>query len=194
VVPVAHRTEVVILQHPLEVLQAKGSARLLHLCLPGSRLVVGEVFSVAELSELLTGAWPMHASSGSTRRASPPVLLYPETPVPESPAPAEPQSAVLAAAAQSDEPLRLIVLDATWRKSRKMLHQNPLLQTLPRLVLQGQPPSQYRIRKAHKPDQLSTLEATVAALVQLEGDAARFEPLLGAFDAFVEAQLVFMLA
>ena len=31
--------------------------------------------------------------------------------------------------------LRLIVLDGTWRKSRKMLYRNPLLQQLPRLSL-----------------------------------------------------------
>ena len=33
--------------------------------------------------------------------------------------------------------LRLIVLDGTWRKSRKMLYLNPSLQLLPRLSLQG---------------------------------------------------------
>jgi len=45
--------------------------------------------------------------------------------------------------------LRLVVLDATWRKSRKLLHLHPLLQALPRLPLRDPPPSLYRIRKAH---------------------------------------------
>lgn len=53
------------------------------------------------------------------------------------------------------------------------------------------PPSRYAIRKAHKPGQLSTLEATCAALAQLEGDAERFTPLLQAFDGFVASQMVF---
>ncbi|MDY0107626.1 MAG: DTW domain-containing protein, partial [Giesbergeria sp.] len=53
VVPVAHAVEVLILQHPHEVAQAKGSARLLHLCLPHSRIVVGEAFDEADLRALL---------------------------------------------------------------------------------------------------------------------------------------------
>ena len=81
------------------------------------------------------------------------------------------------------------MLDGTWRKSRKMLYLNPLLQQLPRLALQDMPASRYRIRTAHKPDQLSTLEATCAALAQLEGSAAPFLPLLAAFDGFVAQQL-----
>ena len=72
--------------------------------------------------------------------------------------------------------LRLIVLDGTWRKSRKMLYRNPLLQQLPRLSLQRMPASHYLIRKAHRPDQLSTLEATCAALAQLEGTLNSFSP------------------
>ena len=39
VTPVEHTVDVLILQHPQEVAQAKGSARLLHLCLPHSRMV-----------------------------------------------------------------------------------------------------------------------------------------------------------
>ena len=78
-----------------------------------------------------------------------------------------------------------MVLDATWRKSRKMLHLSPGLQRLPRLTLDDVPASRYAIRKAHKPGQLSTLEATCAALAQLEGDAARWQPLLHAFDGLV---------
>jgi DTW domain-containing protein YfiP len=70
-----------------------------------------------------------------------------------------------------------------------MLYLNPLLQPLPRLALQDMPASRYRIRKAHKPDQLSTLEATCAALAQLEGLAEPFEALLTAFDGFVAQQL-----
>ena len=72
-----------------------------------------------------------------------------------------------------------------------MLHLNPVLQTLPRLALRDRPPSHYRIRKAHLPDQLSTLEATCAALGQLEGGDAPFEPLLQAFDGFVAQHMAY---
>jgi DTW domain-containing protein YfiP len=108
-----------------------------------------------------------------------PVLLYPETP--GEPAP-------VAGVMPAPERLRLVVLDATWRKSRKMLHVNPELHALPRLVLQDVPASTYRIRKAHAPHQLSTLEAAALALTQMEGDSDRYRPLLQAFDGFVQQQ------
>lgn len=169
----AHQVEVLILQHPLEADNPKGSARLLHLCLPNSRLLVGEVF---EDSALLTGP-SVHT-----------LLLYPDTPQDQapdlSPAPALPPEWL-----HQPSRLRLIVIDGTWRKSRKMLYLSPQLQKLPRLSLQGLPPSRYQLRKAHQPDQLSTLEATCAALMQLEGDAEKFQPLLTAFDGFVAQQL-----
>ena len=53
--PTAHQVEVLILQHPLEVAHAKGSARLLHLSLARSRLATGEVFAAPELQALLSG-------------------------------------------------------------------------------------------------------------------------------------------
>jgi DTW domain-containing protein YfiP len=77
-------------------------------------------------------------------------------------------------------------LDGTWRKSRKMLYCNPMLQQLPRFSLHNLPPSHYRLRKAHRPDQLSTLEAVCYALGQLEQDQAKYAPLLAAFDDFIE--------
>lgn len=162
--PVAHTTEVLILQHTLEVHHAKNTARLLHLSLAHSHLVVGEVFDPATL-----------ASPRFT------VLLYPPDP-PGVAAPPASNALVWPAPGQ----LRLVVLDATWRKSRKMLHLNPWLRALPRLSLGNTAPSAYAIRKARQPGQLSTLEATCAALVQLEGDAAAVAPLQASFDGFVQ--------
>ena len=173
--PVASRASVLFLQHPMEVNNAKNSARLLHLSLPGSVLAVGETFDPAALTALLAGP----------RRA---VLLYPETPDDRSLGivPAPPFDAAWAA---SPDELLLVVLDATWRKSRKMLYLNPPLQALPRLALHDTPASHYLIRKAHAPGQLSTFEATVHALAQLEGEGERYAPLLTAFDGFVAQQL-----
>ena len=173
-----------MLQHPLEVEQAKGSARLLCMSLPHCRLITGEAFDEAELHAWLTQPWPGAATDSRPRQA---VLLYPATPL--NPAPSWP--VVDAHETIGARQVRLVVLDGTWRKSRKMLHLNPLLQTLPRLALRDRPPSNYRIRKAHQPDQLSTLEATCAALAQLEGDDAPFEPLLQAFDGFVGQQMAY---
>lgn len=159
------------MQHPLEVHHAKGSARLLHLSLPNSRLVVAEAMPDAELRQLLAGKNNL--------------LLYPETPddsVTRPPPPLEP--AWLADPAS----LRLVVLDGTWRKSRKMLYLNPLLQQLPRLPLRNTPPSHYLIRKAPAPDQLSTLEACCYALTQLDPSATSLPALIDRFDGFIAQQ------
>ncbi len=186
ITPLAHRVEVLILQHPLEVANAKGSARLLHLSLQHSRMLTGEVFG----EQALLGA-PLEAQSAEQAglpgdRHS--LLLYPDSP--EDRALNLPAPPVLAPGLLRDPSrLRLIVLDGTWRKSRKMLYLNPLLQQLPRLSLQDMPASNYRIRKAHRADQLSTLEATCAALMQLERSVEPFQALLKAFDGFVEQQL-----
>jgi DTW domain-containing protein len=177
--PLVSPVALLILQHPLEVANAKNSARLLHLSVAGSVLAVGEAFDAAALDTLL------HAG-GRT-----PVLLYPDTPrvaTPDAPTPGAPVAAPL----PPPERLRLVVLDATWRKSRKMLYLNPLLQQLPRLALSDMPASHYRIRKAHAPDQLSTLEAGAHALGQVEGDAARYAPLFAAFDGFVGQQAAYL--
>jgi DTW domain-containing protein len=167
IAPVGNLVEVLILQHPLESGEAKGSARLLQLSLSNSRLVTGEAFDEQELQPLL------HASEKQ------PVLLYPR----DADAPSG-----TAAIPLDPAQIRLVVLDGTWRKTRKMLHLNPLLQELLRLPLSDLPPSHYLIRKAHRPDQLSTLEAACQALIRLEGAAARYAPLLQAFDGFVAQQ------
>ena len=156
----------------MEVDNAKGSARLLQLSVPACVMRTGEAFDPRSLRDLLYAG------------ARKPLLLYPDTPGERSlgmPAPPPCEAAWLANPAG----LRLVVLDGTWRKSRKMLYQNPLLQALPRLPLAALPPSRYLIRKAHAPDQLSTLEATCYALAQLHGERRSFQPLLDAFSDFV---------
>jgi DTW domain-containing protein YfiP len=173
--PLSSRVELLVLQHPLEVHNAKNSARLLHLCLASSRLLAGEVFDAGELDAAL------HADGRA------PLLLYPRMPGEAAlglPAPPRIEPVLL----ERPEKLRLVLLDATWRKSRKMLYVNPPLQRLPRLALHDLPPSAYRIRKAHAPDQLSSLEAAAYALIQLENRPEHYAPLFAGFDGFVEQQ------
>ncbi len=165
--------EVLILQHPLEVTETKGTARLLHLCLPNSQLLTGEVFEDGLLKNSL-----------SAKNA---ILLYPTTledhSLGISPSP-ELNSILL----KDFSNIRLIIIDGTWRKSRKILIKNPYLQTLPRLVLRDLPVGQYTIRKARKPYQLSTLEAACAALAQMEfhinSNKTKFRPITESFSAF----------
>ena len=124
IAPMHTQAALLVLQHPLEVHNAKNSARLLHLSVTGSALRGGEAFEAIQLDALL------HAD-GRT-----PVLLYPDT-----------------------------LMDAA--------------------------PSNYRIRKAHAPHQLSSLEAAALALGQLEGNPGRCQALLDAFGGFVQQQAAY---
>lgn len=178
--PVPHAVQLLVLQHPEEELQAKGTGRLLHLCLPASRLAVGEAFEPAQLQALLHAPW----QAGDAPRQA--VLLYPETPHGDQLGLA--RQAPWPQPAPCPEDLRLVVLDATWRKSRKMLHLNPALSALPRLSLEPGGASRYLIRKAHAAHQLSTLEAAAAALAVCEQSPSCVAPLLQVFDAFVMQQ------
>jgi DTW domain-containing protein YfiP len=199
--PTPNEVDVLILQHPQEVHEAKGTARLLQLSLRRCQLLVGEAWHEALLQTILStptpDGRPMHS-----------VLLYPHTPprgtsTTQGPLPSpsglppngEPPPVLLAP--HDALATRLIVLDGTWRKSLKMLHMNPVLQTLPRLDLaqahEGaaqQPASPYaQLRKARRPGQFSTLEATCQALGQLEGQHERYAPLRMALEGFVSARL-----
>jgi len=154
-----------LLQHPDEQFEAKGTARLLSLSLSRCTVWVGEQFDAGALAQVTCGA----------------ALLYPAS------------AASMAVHSDAVPPTCLVVIDATWRKSRKMLALNPLLQTLPRLALtalDSAAPSRYAaLRRAHQSQQLSTLEASVLALQQWEPTPERFAPLLAAMDGFVAAQL-----
>ncbi len=173
--PTTHATEVLVLQHPQEQRQAKNSVALLRLSLARCEVVVGDRFEPAALQALL------HRPGRDTR------LLYPD--VPAAPAPTAAQAAAQAASPDASAlPVRLVVIDATWRKSLRMLLEHPLLAALPRLSLDAPAPTRYRaIRAARRADQVSTLEATVQALAQLDGAAFDGAPLLDAFGRFVAA-------
>lgn len=163
--PTANRTEVLVLQHPQEQRQAKNSVALLRLSLARCEVVVGERFSPDTLQALL------HRPGRHT------LLLYPDVPAAPAPAASEPPDGM---------PLRLVVLDATWRKSLRMLLEHPALAALPRLALAEPAPTRYRaIRAARRVDQVSTLEATVQALSAIEGADFDGAPLLERFGRFV---------
>jgi DTW domain-containing protein YfiP len=160
---VGNEVEVLVLQHPDESREAKNSGRLLRLGLARSRVAVGEAFEPRALLALLDGDVSTSA------------LLYPAD-----------TAAGTCIGVPPARPRRLVVLDGTWRKSLKMLHGNPLLQSLPRWTLAPDAPARYgALRKARLPGQLSTLEAACAALADIESAPARYAPLLAAFDRFV---------
>ncbi|NIE74323.1 DTW domain-containing protein [Pantoea sp. Ap-967] len=158
------RTRVVLLQHASEASHALNTARLAALGLVNAELRIGEVFE--GLADLL-------ATPGYR-----PALLFPGE-----------QAKVLAAYGKTDDtPLLLIVPDGTWRKARKLLYLNPLLQALPRVTLADVAPSRYRLRKAPEPGAVSTIEAVVQALNVLE-QPLNFDGLLRPFEALIEGQI-----
>ncbi len=185
---VQNRVSLIILQHPQEVHEVKNSARLLSLCLKNSQIETGEIFSPHFFRE--------YQNQGFYD-----LLLYPDTPEEKSlgitPPPAIDSPRLssgdnLTSTSLNGLRIRLWVLDATWRKSRKMLYLNPALQAMPRLSLKQCPPSIYKIRKAHSENQLSTLEASCYALQQLELNTVDYSPVLNAFAAFVAEQQTFL--
>lgn len=169
---VSTETEVVILQHPDEVRQAKGTARLLHLCLPNSQIIVGESFEHHETVRQLL------ADDKQT------VLLYPENKGQSDQLTSEQPASHSDTVRWTPGKTRLLVIDGSWRKSRKIVHLNPHLITLPRLAITGRS-SHYSIRKNHHPGQLSTLEAVCESLSRLEGPPSRYAAILSAFEKFM---------
>ena len=175
VVQISNSIPLLIIQHPLELTHPKGSGRLLQLSLQQSSLISGETFDENDLRAALF-ADDAEAALAET------VLLYPDTSLDQS------EDAVqepLHFWPDDCRPQRLVVIDATWRKSRKILYANPLLQKLPRLSLTDVETGSYRIRKAHREGQLSTLEASVLALSRWDG-AAAYAPLLSAFSGLMQ--------
>jgi Uncharacterized conserved protein len=163
-----------ILQHPSEQHQAKGTARLAHLCLQDCPIWVGE--SVDALADLQ--AW---------LQAKPTLLLFPAQ---EDSAPNQ----VVYTENMSDtsvSEIQVLLLDGTWRKAYKLLQTNPALQALPRLQLSGEWQSAYAIRKAPNIRSLSTLEAIHAVLCELEGEPSRFDGLSLALADFVAQRQAF---
>lgn len=154
-----------ILQHPAEARHALGTARIAALGLRQCTLA---------LSEQANAPQPFATAVPS------PVLIYPG-----------PTSLPLHELAHA--PRRpLLFIDATWRKSRRMLMENAWIEALPRYGLPSPPRSRYRIRREPNPEAISTLEAIVHCLGYLEGDSTRYHPLLALMDRLVDEQITHM--
>lgn len=169
ITPTVNHVPLCVLQHPLEHGHAKGSLPLLRLSLTQCTVETAEVFNAEQQA-----AWQQPGTW----------LLYPTTGTD-----ADTNAGTLHPAVGTVR--QLVLLDGTWRKTRKLLHLNPTLQQLPRFALPAPPPSRYGIRKAQQPDQRSTLEAACLALAVLEQRPAHYEPLLQSFSNWVQAQAAY---
>lgn len=168
--------DIVLLQTPSERKHPLNTGRLVKLGVDGCRVIVGEDFSASkELDDLLDKArdraWLLYPGEHS---------VSPQTLVAQEKQQSSSKAAVKAV---------VIVLDATWRKSRKMLHLCPRLQTLPRVSLPESSVSRYRIRKVPGDGFISTVEATVALLAETGHLPEACQQMLDAFERMVQLQI-----
>jgi DTW domain-containing protein YfiP len=80
-----------------------------------------------------------------------------------------------------------VILDGTWRKAARILHQNPALASLPRFHFASPPASAYTIRKAPGSHHLATAEA-VAYLLNVVEPELDTRPIARAIRALVDKQ------
>ena len=166
-------TEIWILQHPSEIKRAIGTARILSLSLPNSRLWVGEDFSNHdEINALL--AEPERDV----------YIVYPgDGAIPVS---------TVAATVKSHRLQTVILLDGTWKKAYKMWLLSTNLHSLPLVNLDNANNGNYRIRKSSKEQGVSTVEAGYLALSAFEADDNKFTPLLTTFNQMIDFQITQM--
>ncbi len=157
--------KLLIIQHPQEVNHPFNTGIIASQCLTNSEVIIAEKLNDNLLSQL-----DNHSA-----------LLYPNTP----PFLQEPP-------VKQNLPIKqLIVIDATWRKAKKILFLNPQLQQLPRLSLSGNLTSNYQIRKTSIPNGLATIESIVLAFEKIEPQSD-FKPLLKPFEKMIALQKGFI--
>jgi len=178
---------VVILQHPSEVSQTKGTVALLAKSLQSCQVIVGEDFSEnEELKKVFTQYQGL--------------LLYPSEQAKElsgqdgNSVENNALAGVNALKKTNDKikPYCLIILDGTWKKAYKMFMLCQELQQLRQVCLPESLANsgQYHIRKVAKKSALSSLEACCYALRILE-NSDRYQSLLAKFNDFNQFQLSF---
>jgi DTW domain-containing protein YfiP len=155
----------VLLQHPREARLAICSARATRLALENAELHRGVSFEDHPRVRALA------AAPGA-------MVLFPG------------EGSVAAEALASSPPPVLFAVDGTWHQADKMLRLNPRLAALPRVSVSSARPSGYGdLRREPEPGHLPTIEAVALALGALEGDPARFAPMIDAFREGVARQL-----
>lgn len=141
--PIINATHLIILQHPSEVNHALNTVALMNKSFQNITVITGEDFSKNETLNYLIAE-------------KKPALLFPTA-----------QSSVLKSSAEIKID-SLILIDGTWKKARKIFLLSKNLHSLPALRLETEQKSQYLIRSSKKENSLSTLEASLCALVILE--------------------------
>lgn len=155
-----------ILQDPSEQNKAIGTARILDLSLSHVKLTIADIFDAADFDLDNT------------------FLVFPS------------EQAIAVAGLQQQKKInantQFILLDGSWKKAYKLLMTNPFLQALPKVMINIENKSAYRIRKSPKEEGLSTVEAGYYLLSELESNFEKYIPLLTAFNQMIDFQIASM--
>ena len=158
-----NQTEVLILQHTRERYHPFNTARMVHQALQNSALLFDFT------PQLAAAKLPLKPGAG---------LLYPS-----------PHAKLLSDLKPAERPTQLVVLDGTWHHAKTLQRDVKALHDLPCYQLSPPEPGEYRIRREPSATTLSTVEATVAALRDLEPETQGWDELLAVFQQMVGKQL-----
>lgn len=172
------------LMHPKEAKhQRTGTGRLSHIALKDSEILVGLDFSKDQrFNELMND--PQYF----------PVMMYPG----EDAWTAKRQGF---AQAIGNKTLLVILIDATWFCSRKLIELNPDLLKLPRVSFDGEYRSIFTFKREPKPEYISTIETCYYFIKELQAVKTPAgqkplinpdtdpEPLMNVFKAMIKDQL-----
>ncbi|MCI2284130.1 DTW domain-containing protein [Colwellia sp. MSW7] len=200
IVKTYNKIPVLVLQHPNEVLQSKGTVAILQRSLNDCHVLIGENFTDnGELNDMLAMYQP--------------ILLYPGEQATELTMACNEEVTEFTHNAFKHNNTKpcLLIIDGTWKKAYRMFMLSKNLHNLKQVCLPTvfADNGQYLIRKVNKKNALSSLEATCYALALLEGelrtsifdlainensqkiDCGQYQPLLNKFSQFNQFQLSF---
>ncbi|MCJ8320584.1 MAG: DTW domain-containing protein [Colwellia sp.] len=161
---------VVVLLHPKEVNQSKGTLPLLAGSLSNLLVIEGENFNDNKQLNNILAKYNQQVA-----------LLYPS----------EDAAEVSNLKSNNGDYKCLILLDATWKKAYRMYMLSKNLHLISHIALPENIVGQYAIRKTNKKNALSTLEACCYALEILENSPCKYQGLLEKFVEFNQFQLSF---
>ncbi|PCI63285.1 MAG: hypothetical protein COB35_01445 [Gammaproteobacteria bacterium] len=164
---------VVVLQHPNEVKQSKGTLTLLANSLQNCVVIVDEDFTHNQALNDVLAKYQQNT-----------LLLYPQDD-------AQTIESMKKTMNNNGEKYCLILIDATWKKAYRMYMLSKNLHSITKLQLPTGYRSLYKIRKTTVTNGLSTLEACCYALSDLEKEPEKYQKLLSNFVGFNEFLLSF---
>lgn len=182
-----NKIHIVVLQHPSEVKQSKGTATLLNLSLSSCQIIVGEHFdNNEEFFEVIKKYENKIALLYPSEKAA--LLEYINASSEHnSQSGTEPDTQLTR---QSNIEC-LILLDGTWKKAYRLYMMNKSLHDISHVLLPDTIKSGYQIRKTAKQGALSTLEACCYALARLENAQNKYQKIIDSFTQFNQQQLSF---